>query len=311
MTAQVLARTAGLTRTEWLAVRRQGLGASDAAVITGLSPYRVSAYAVWLDKTGQLDDDEATPRMEWGLKLEDPIAAHFAAEHPELRVQRRRAVLQCVERPWQLCNLDRDIVGRPEHVECKTSGFRRDWAEGVPDHYDIQAQHQMAVTGNERVRFAVLFEGWDYREFVVERDEPTIAALSAVEGRWWQRHVVEGHMPPVDGSAATSDALAARYDIPTPGAEIGLPGWVLTSIDNRQLHATAAAASQAEVDRIDNELKALLGDNEIGAVDGLAVVTWKATKQRARKHGCEDCTHPPDGPPSRRLYYPKPKGDRV
>ena len=35
-----LASTIGLSREEWLDIRQQGIGSSDAAVAVGLSPYK-------------------------------------------------------------------------------------------------------------------------------------------------------------------------------------------------------------------------------------------------------------------------------
>lgn len=42
-----LASTVGLSREEWLTIRQQGIGSSDAAVAVGLSPYKsaLSAYS--------------------------------------------------------------------------------------------------------------------------------------------------------------------------------------------------------------------------------------------------------------------------
>ena len=40
---QVLADTSGLSREEWLAYRRMGIGGSDAAAILGISPVRTAA----------------------------------------------------------------------------------------------------------------------------------------------------------------------------------------------------------------------------------------------------------------------------
>ena len=45
-----LASTVGLSREEWLDIRQQGIGSSDAAVAVGLSPYK-SALSLWLEKT--------------------------------------------------------------------------------------------------------------------------------------------------------------------------------------------------------------------------------------------------------------------
>ena len=47
-----LIRTKTLSREAWLAVRRQGIGSSDAAAAVGLNPYQ-SPLELWLNKTGR------------------------------------------------------------------------------------------------------------------------------------------------------------------------------------------------------------------------------------------------------------------
>lgn len=62
-----LASTVGLSREEWLDIRQQGIGSSDAAVAVGLSPYK-SALSLWLEKTGrkQPEDLSSKEAVLWG-----------------------------------------------------------------------------------------------------------------------------------------------------------------------------------------------------------------------------------------------------
>ena len=54
----VLVETADLSREEWLAYRRQGLGGSDAASVLGISPFR-TAMDLYYDKRNlPIEDDE-------------------------------------------------------------------------------------------------------------------------------------------------------------------------------------------------------------------------------------------------------------
>lgn len=49
-----LVKTQELSRDDWLAIRRTGIGGSDAAAAVGLNPH-MSALELWLDKTGRAD----------------------------------------------------------------------------------------------------------------------------------------------------------------------------------------------------------------------------------------------------------------
>ena len=47
-----LTPTDGLSREEWLAFRRKGIGGSDAAAVLGISPFR-TGVDLYYDKLGQ------------------------------------------------------------------------------------------------------------------------------------------------------------------------------------------------------------------------------------------------------------------
>jgi len=51
VTAVTLAKTLDMPREQWLELRRQGIGGSDAAAILGMNPWK-SPMDVWLEKTG-------------------------------------------------------------------------------------------------------------------------------------------------------------------------------------------------------------------------------------------------------------------
>ena len=75
----VLVETADLSRDEWLAYRRKGLGGSDASAVLGISPFR-TARDLYFDKLNIVtaDDGGNWVAMEMGNLLEDLVARIFA-----------------------------------------------------------------------------------------------------------------------------------------------------------------------------------------------------------------------------------------
>ena len=71
--------TKGMTREEWLKLRRTGIGGSDAGAICGLNPYS-SPMTVYRDKTGDYLEDEDNESMRQGRDLEDYVARRFCEE---------------------------------------------------------------------------------------------------------------------------------------------------------------------------------------------------------------------------------------
>src|SRR5690606_184586 len=118
--------TRGMGREEWLQARRQGIGGSDAAVIAGLDPYK-SPIRLWMEKTGQVDEEPAGEAAEWGLLLEPVIAEEFTRRTGK-RVRRRNAILQHPRWEFMIANLDREVVGEPALLEIKTTSA---WNRGA------------------------------------------------------------------------------------------------------------------------------------------------------------------------------------
>ncbi|MDP3608659.1 MAG: YqaJ viral recombinase family protein [Nitrosomonas sp.] len=162
-----LVRTRDLNRDQWLTVRKNGIGSSDAAAAVGLNPYK-SQLELWLEKTGRdgnlpkTDPNDESSPMYWGILLEPFVAAHYT-KHTGNKVRRINAVLQHPVEPWMLANIDREVIGAPDVqiLECKTTGINgvRLWKEGVPEYVQLQVMHQLAVTGKQAADVAVLICG--------------------------------------------------------------------------------------------------------------------------------------------------------
>ena len=213
-----LVRTQDLSRDEWLTVRRQGIGSSDAAAAVGLNPYK-SQLQLWMEKTGRdgalpvVDPSDDQSPMYWGTLLEPIVAAHYTRRSGH-RVRRVNAVLQHPEHSWMLANIDREVVGASDVqiLECKTVGIHgaRLWRDGVPEYVQLQVMHQLAVTGKQAADVAVLLGGQELQVFRIERDDTLIAQLIALEQQFWG-YVERDQQPPADGSASAELALRCLY----------------------------------------------------------------------------------------------------
>lgn len=213
-----LVKTQDLSRTDWLAVRRTGIGGSDAAAAVGLNPY-MSALELWLDKTGRAeglprpDPADTTSPTYWGTLLE-PIVAAVYTQQTGNKVRKVNAVLRHPTIPWMLANIDREVVGVQDVqiLECKTAGEfgARLWREGVPEYVQIQVQHQLAVTGKSAAHVAVLLCGQALEVHRIDRDDALIGRLIELEARFW-RFVETDTPPPADGSESADRALRHLY----------------------------------------------------------------------------------------------------
>lgn len=216
-----LVETKSLSREDWLDVRKNGIGGSDAAAAVGLSPY-MSPLELWLIKTGRdanlprPDPHDTTEPIYWGTLLEPIVAASYTKQTGN-KVRRVNAVLQHSTIPFMLANVDREVVGNRDVqlLECKTAGEfgARLWRDGVPEYVQLQVQHQLAVTGKQAADVAVLLCGQKLEVYRVVRDDALIARLIELEAAFWC-FVETNTPPPADGSESADRALRCLY----PGA---------------------------------------------------------------------------------------------
>lgn len=213
-----LVDTRQIERADWLEVRKNGIGGSDAAAAVGLSPYK-SQLELWLEKTGRdaelpkPDSDNTAEPVYWGTLLEPIVAAAYTKQTGN-RVRKVNAVLQHPEIPFMLANLDREVIGVPgvQILECKTAGEfgARLWSEGVPEYIQLQVQHQLSVTGKQAADVAVLICGQRLEVHRIQRDDELIARLIPLEAQFWE-YVTSDIPPPADGSESAERALRCLY----------------------------------------------------------------------------------------------------
>jgi putative phage-type endonuclease len=196
---------------EWLAWRKQGITATEAAVIMHPT-YGRSAMRVYTDKLGITEQDQSDEKgyFEWGHILEDDLVEKFMKSHPEFTDFTTGRLYQ---RDWCKCSLDAqcyDEFGEPVIVECK-SGQRIDKWNPIPQNYFAQIQWQMYVTGIRRGFFAVIIaeDGWHYFEKEVEYNPAFVKKMLEKCFVVWD--CIQNKQPPatLGINAADKDAIAA------------------------------------------------------------------------------------------------------
>jgi putative phage-type endonuclease len=208
----VIADTKNMTKEEWLKSRQVGIGGSEASAIAGLNPWK-SAVQVYLEKTEEDLKEIKSLRMELGNRLEGLVAELFT-EETGLKVRNVNGILHNEKYPFAIANIDRAIVGEKAFLECKTTNSyaSKEWEEGVPQHYEIQCLHYMAITGATHCYIAALIGNEKFVWHKIERDEETIEHLMSIEKEFWESNILKNEIPLPDGSDAYSDYLKKKYE---------------------------------------------------------------------------------------------------
>lgn len=272
MNALVLASSAD--RKTWLEARKLGIGSSDASAICGLSPYS-TPYSVWLDKTGQEPEREASEAMEMGNKLE-PVIASLFEERTGLSIEHAGKLMQHHQHAWMIATPDYCVTegGKLGLLEIKLTGswFASDWQDKLPDHAHIQVTHQLAVTGLTFAYVCALVGGTSLKWMRVERDEPLIDQLIKIESDFWHNHVLTKVPPPM--ASGDNDLMGQLFGTAQPGKAIELDATAEAAAAEYLAAKQALKAAEKEVDRIEANLKASLGDAET-AHAGAYRISWK------------------------------------
>ena len=273
---KVLIKTNNLTREEWLKCRTKGIGGSDVSVIAGLNKFK-SVFQLWLEKTGQAEPDEdGNDYTYFGTVLEPVVKKEFT-RRTGLKVRAKRMLLQSEEYPFMLADLDGVINedGKLCIFEAKTaSAYKQEiWEKGVPEEYQLQVQHYMAVTGAEKTYIAALVGGNHFYYHTVYRDNELIELIIDLEKKFWEKNVLQNVEPMPDGSDATTNFLNEKYSI-SNGMSIELPEHALDLCNQYEQLADEIDSLKEQKEAVANQLKNFLKDNESGTVGGRKV-TWK------------------------------------
>ena len=265
-----------ITREEFLANRRKGIGGSDAAAVLGLSKWK-TAYDVFLDKTGQSEPTPDNDAMLWGRLLEPVIRQQYAD-----RTGREVAMpemLTMADKPYIVANVDGLCADRV--LEIKTARTSKDWGEEgtdeVPMQYFLQCQHYLMVTGKPVADVAVLIGSADFRIYTVEANEKLFGVMQTAYAEFWNNHVLTGTPPE---AVSYADAVA-RYK-QSNGQSVEATPEIVAALD-----ALADASEKVkEAEQIEEDLKgkimSFMGENETLTVDGLTRVSWKTGKAAER-----------------------------
>lgn len=181
---------------EWLKWRSQGIGASDAPIIMGRSPWK-TPYKLWLEKTTGQSDFQGNEATERGHALED--SARQCAEKQLSRL----FLPHCSEHqkyPWMRASLD-GISMDKEILEIKCpykphnndSDHQQAKQQKIPKKYWPQLQHQLEVYGSSKGWY-FSFDGHEGVAIPFERDKTFIAELLKKEKAFWE--CVQALKPP-------------------------------------------------------------------------------------------------------------------
>ncbi len=295
-------------RADWLAWRRQGIGASDVPAILGLSRW-ASPWSTWADKVGLLPpDDDQGDYAEFGHWAELMVGPWFA-HRTGLAVAGEQMQVEHPEHPWRRCTIDGlvfdaapaepDIADALGLLQVKTREPGRRWDELPPD-IAAQERWEMHVTGLPKAWVAVL-HGRRLEHYELDTDPDDSAFIVEEVTRFWEGHVLTGNPPPLDDHVATEAALATIYPRHTPKSSVDIDDVAGAVAMLREAKARKAQA-QADERAAGAVIRWRMKDTYEGLVGGERAVTLGSS---TRKTTCRHCGATDESDPFRTLRIPK------
>ena len=269
---------------EWLAERRNGIGASEVPAILGVDRYK-TGLDIWLEKRGLAErtgDDTGPQRVG---RFAEPMIAKLYADTVGVSLRDVPRVRH-PDFDMLFASADRMVVGLDDAwlypVEIKNrGGIPRGWGDAGTDHIPqavaVQVHVQMACYDLDRADVAALLGGNDFRVYTVHRDPTIERVILERVAEWWQRHMVQGEEPEITGPSA-DDYLARKFQ--RAGTEVVRADGAVESLLRDYALARAARVRASELeDALKLQVQAAVGDNR--GIEGAAGrALWSNAKGR-------------------------------
>lgn len=199
---------------EWKELRRNSIGSSDIPAIMGKDPYS-TAYEKWEQKVlgKEIEPNEA---MERGKRLEPVVRDWFSQDffYCEPKVAQR------AESPWMIASLDglspdeHPVSGQRVMIEikcCKKEYYDMVATNSCPDHFYLQMQWQMLVTGLDSA-YLIAFDGTTPAVMLIQRHPAVIQQIEAAAHEFYFKHMLT-FVPPPKGKKDVQDRYDASWSL--------------------------------------------------------------------------------------------------
>jgi putative phage-type endonuclease len=260
--------------------RRNGIGASEAAAVLGLSRYK-SALDVYIDKTKEdLSPRPETAASKRGKRLEPIVLDMYEDEHGA--VLRDVPQMVSMRYPFMFASLDAARADNGCPVEAKTAGryVAHQWGEpgtdDIPQEYLIQITHQMIVADKTEGDIAALLTLDDFRRYPIMLDQELAGMLVEALANFWKRVENRDAPPPTTGDEV--ERLHKR------SVEAGIEADGAIACYYRDLLETRNAMKPLEKQEADliDKIKVFMGEKDTLLLGGQPICTWKSAKGSMR-----------------------------
>jgi len=208
-------------KQHWLACRTKDITSTEIAGLFGFSPY-TTEFEIWhTKKSGSVVEIEGNERMKWGTALQDAIAAEIAKEQG-WTIRRMDEYMRDTDlRAGSSFDfaIGDDVLLEVKNVD--SLAYRDNWVEHedgnieAPLHIEIQAQHQLMVSGRSFAYIGALVGGNSLVLIKRDRNETVISSIKQKIAAFWAS--IESNTPPKPNFERDAKFIASLYNYADPG----------------------------------------------------------------------------------------------
>lgn len=267
------------SKQEWLNLRQNYIGGSDAAAVMSCNPWR-TPFQVFAEKKGLVKRQPAGEAAYFGNMFESLLVEEFCKRTGYKSVS-VPFVFQSAQSPWLIADLDSVVNlgnGKFGVLEIKTTNTfsgADEWSNGevgnLPLPYYIQCQEYLYVTGLNIAFIACLIGGQKFIYQEIQRDEETINAIVQMTGAWYQNYFLKNVPPPVEH---TDSAYLGQLYPKAEEKQVELPEEAKSVLADYQKASHDLTIAKEAKEEAEAQLKAMMADAET-AIIGNYKISWK------------------------------------
>ncbi|MGL5264485.1 MAG: lambda-exonuclease family protein, partial [Candidatus Rhabdochlamydia sp.] len=173
---------------EWIAHRRNFIGASDAPIIMGVSSWR-TLFQLWQEKLGLNEGQKENRAMIYGKRMEK-IARQAYENYTGniVSIEEKDTLVYHPEKKFMMASLDGFVIDKFIPLEIKTANAEDHFLAKngrIPAKYYPQVQHQLTCVEDSDLLHYFSYRRGDIALVEVEKNFAYIDELYFEEARFW------------------------------------------------------------------------------------------------------------------------------
>ena len=202
-------------KEHWLEMRSKNISSTEIASLFGIGKYS-TPFELWNQKKGNYTVAfEGNERSEWGLALQDSIAAKFAKDN-NLNIRRMdEYIFDDVNHIGASFDFAIDNDGLIEVKNVDGIVFKNEWSENsdgaleAPMHIEAQIQQELYCSQRKYCWLVVLVGGNKLVSVKRTRDEAVISAILEKVSEFWRS--IESNTPPDPNFEADAEFIGKLF----------------------------------------------------------------------------------------------------